>query len=331
MNKNINRMFTFLMVLAVTASLMSVAWVTLAQDPPGKQPQSASANKQEKSSAPQLPAPTKSTPKEESKSVEVTPESPNATGVSADAANASPQTETTTSTPTASSASRRKGKRRSRTAASEPAPAATMTQAEQTDLSGTYSGVMNCADAGVTGDTTLTVTGNQFTLANGTSGRILATTTHGYTAVVMQFGEATPATPGMAQAAATTPKIISFRGRKNGDRLTLSPISGGPQCSFMPSAAARSRRNRGTRRTTSPAAPAENTSNPAPAPSVVDPSAGPMPEPNMPRKGRTSRKKNANVNANTNSMNTNENTGAGNANANSNANPAPSPSPTPPK
>ncbi|HZE68460.1 MAG TPA: hypothetical protein VE135_02910 [Pyrinomonadaceae bacterium] len=328
MNKTISRVFTSLMVLAVTASL---AWVALAQDPPGKQPQSANANKQEKSSAPQLPAPTKSTPKQESKSVEVTPESPNASGVSADAATA-PQTESSTSTPGASSASRRKGKKGRRTAASEAIPTATMTQAEQTDLSGTYSGVMNCADAGVTGDTTLTITGNQFSLANGASGRIIATTTHGYTAVVMQFGEATPATPGMAQAAATTPKIISLRGRKNGDRLTLSPISGGPQCSFMPSAAvARSRRNRGARRLAAPAAAAESTSNPASAPTVVEPSAGPMPEPNMPRKARTGRK-NANANANTNrSMNTNENTGTGNANANSNANAAPSPSPTPPK
>src|ERR1051325_1635005 len=46
-----------------------------------------------------------------------------------------------------------------------PASAATTqtTPTEQTDLSGTYAGVFNCDALGLTGDTTLTITGNQFT------------------------------------------------------------------------------------------------------------------------------------------------------------------------
>src|ERR1041385_90383 len=58
-----------------------------------------------------------------------------------------------------------------------------------TDLSGTYTGTMDCADAGITGDTTLTITGNTFTTSDGKSGRIVTDTTRGYTAVAMQFGE----------------------------------------------------------------------------------------------------------------------------------------------
>ncbi|HEX9628969.1 MAG TPA: hypothetical protein VF961_03045, partial [Pyrinomonadaceae bacterium] len=61
------------------------------------------------------------------------------------------------------------------------APAAETT--EQTDLSGTYTGTFDCGDAGVSGPTTLTVTGNQFTTDGGKSGRIVASTTRGYTGV----------------------------------------------------------------------------------------------------------------------------------------------------
>ncbi len=74
-------------------------------------------------------------------------------------------------------------------AAATVAPVATT---EQTDLSGTYAGTFDCADAGLTGDTTLTINGNQFTTSDGKSGRITAATTQGYTGVAMQFGEFTP-------------------------------------------------------------------------------------------------------------------------------------------
>ena len=53
----------------------------------------------------------------------------------------------------------------------------------QTDLSGTYTGTFNCEPLGLSGPTTLTITGNEFTTADGKSGRIVASTTGGYTAV----------------------------------------------------------------------------------------------------------------------------------------------------
>jgi len=111
----------------------------------------------------------------------------------------------------------------------DPATAANV-QTEQTDLSGTYTGTFTCEPAGVTGETTLTITGNQFTLSDGKSGRIVASTTRGYTAVAMQFGDTTATTPG---AATTAPIIISLRARKSGDRLTLTTVPGAKHvCSF---------------------------------------------------------------------------------------------------
>src|SRR5215210_2693359 len=106
----------------------------------------------------------------------------------------------------------------------------------QTDLSGTYAGTFNCDAIGLTGDTTLTINGNEFTTADGKTGRIVASTTGGYTAVALQ----------MAGADATAaPTIISMRARKSGNRLTLASVTGAKQrCTFMPSRnVARSRRN----------------------------------------------------------------------------------------
>jgi hypothetical protein len=37
----------------------------------------------------------------------------------------------------------------------------------QTDLSGTYTGIFKCDAAGLTGDTTLTINGNEFTTSDG--------------------------------------------------------------------------------------------------------------------------------------------------------------------
>src|ERR1043166_7393157 len=112
--------------------------------------------------------------------------------------------------------------------------AAQTSPTEQTDLSGTYTGVFNCDALGLTGDTTLTITGNQFTTADGKSGRIVASTTRGYTAVALQLGDG--ATTPSPSAAATTPMaaptIVSLRGRKSRNRLTLSSVAGGQPCSF---------------------------------------------------------------------------------------------------
>ena len=135
----------------------------------------------------------------------------------------------------------------------------------QTDLSGTYAGTFDCADAGLTGDTTLTITGNQFTTSDGKSGRITAATTRGYTGVAMQFGELTPAASGQPSAA---PTIVSLRAKKSRDRLTLTSVEGATHvCSFTPASASRAARARRT------APPAPAAAEPA---AVAEPVAAPV-------------------------------------------------------
>ena len=82
-------------------------------------------------------------------------------------------------------------------------PPTVSAQTTQTDLSGTYTGTFNCEALGLTGPTTLTITGNEFTTADGKSGRIVASTTGGYTAVAMQMGGTGTATT----TPAATPSI----------------------------------------------------------------------------------------------------------------------------
>ena len=132
-------------------------------------------------------------------------------------------------------------------------------QTNQVDLSGTYTGnFVNCDALGLSGDTTLTVTGNEFTTADGKRGRIIASRTRGYTAVAMQMsGAGSP--------------VISFRGKKSGNRLTLTPIAGATQqCTFTTA------RNRGDQGTTTPAG--TTVANPTPSPSA-SPDASPSPSP----------------------------------------------------
>lgn len=194
------------------------------------------------------------------------------------------------------------------------APAAETT--EQTDLSGTYTGTFDCGDAGVTGETTLTITGNQFTLTDGKSGRIVAATTRGYTGVAMQFGEVVMATPG--QPAGPPPTIVSMRARKSGDRLTLTTVEGATHvCSFTPTGVRT--RHRRTRAAVMPAMPAE------PAMPAAETPATPA-EPATPAKPsrRRGRRGNRNTNVNTNT-NTNANDNTGTAEGNMSATPTPTP------
>ena len=175
-------------------------------------------------------------------------------------------------------------------------PAQNMTST-QTDLSGTYAGTFNCDALGLTGDTTLTINGNEFSTADGKTGRIVASTTHGYTAVALQTGAA-PTGAATTRATTAAPTIVSLRARKAGTRLTLTPVSGGTQCSFAPGRSiARTRRTR--QRT--PAATGTEVSSPAvmpnpaatpvqPAPESPMPSQTPSPEPSpspMPRPAPT--------------------------------------------
>ena len=100
----------------------------------------------------------------------------------------------------------------------------TAPQSTQLDLSGTYAGTFaNCDTLGLSGDTTLTINGNQFTTADGKSGRIIASKSRGYTAVAMQM------------SGANSP-VVSFRGKKSGNKLTLTPVAGATtQCTFTTS------------------------------------------------------------------------------------------------
>ena len=137
------------------------------------------------------------------------------------------------------------------------------------DLSGTYTGTFDCDVVGLTGDTTLTITGNQFTTADGKTGRIVASSSGGYMAVVLQVGES---------AAGSTPQIVSLRARKSGTRLTLMPIPGSMQkCTFTPARMARGRRNQRT----SPAATGTEVANPA-APTTPEPANTPTTAPARP-------------------------------------------------
>ena len=100
----------------------------------------------------------------------------------------------------------------------KPQPQTPANTTAQVDLSGTYAGTFNCEEAGLVGDTTLTITGNEFTTADGRKGRLIASKTSGYTAVALQIN---PADPNMPAAGA---KVISLRAKKSGNKLTLTPV-----------------------------------------------------------------------------------------------------------
>lgn len=151
-------------------------------------------------------------------------------------------------------------------------PQTPATTTSQVDLSGTYVGTFNCEDAGLVGDTTLTITGNQFTTSDGRTGRIIASKSSGYTAVALQINAADP-------SAAATSKVISLRGKKSGNKLTLTPVAGATmKCSFMPSKnVAKTTTKKGT-----PAATGTDVANPAAMPAQTpspSPEASPTPSP----------------------------------------------------
>ena len=142
----------------------------------------------------------------------------------------------------------------------------------QVDLSGTYTGTFNCEAAGLVGDTTLTINGNEFTTADGRTGRITVSKTHGYTAVALQVNGAD---------ATATPTTVSLRAKKSGNKLTLTPIAGATQkCMFVPGKAVA--KGRKTQKT--PAATGTEVANPSAVPAespmpVQTPSPSPSPSP----------------------------------------------------
>jgi hypothetical protein len=88
------------------------------------------------------------------------------------------------------------------------------------DLSGTYTGTINYAEGGMTGDATLTLTSNTFTITAGSataSGTLSARSWPGYTALSMRFGETFPAT------------IVSTRAWHRGRSLRIQSVRGEPR------------------------------------------------------------------------------------------------------
>jgi len=140
----------------------------------------------------------------------------------------------------------------------------TKMQTTQVDLSGTYTGTFaNCDTGGLSGPTTITITGDQFTTADGKSGRVIASKTRGYTAVALQMsGAGSP--------------VMSFRGKKSGNKLTLSPVAGATsKCTFTTAKNAAS-----TGAATTPTATGTEVSNPSTSPSTM-PSQRPSPSPTV--------------------------------------------------
>jgi hypothetical protein len=98
---------------------------------------------------------------------------------------------------------------------------------EQTDLSGTYTGTANYSEGGLSGDATLTITGNNFTITSGSStqeGRVTAVTTCNYTGVTMMFGK--PQTSAAKGEQPAPLPAVSLRARKVGGGLTLESVGG---------------------------------------------------------------------------------------------------------
>lgn len=114
----------------------------------------------------------------------------------------------------------------------------------QEDLAGTYTGnVRTTGGHEMSAASTLTITGNQFTLAatDGSmthSGTITAINSRGYVGASLRFSDVT-------DPASNTPLTFSVRARRSGDRLTLSPALGARnKMWFTPGGGSSSRRAR---------------------------------------------------------------------------------------
>ena len=97
------------------------------------------------------------------------------------------------------------------------------TEGTQEDLSGTFTGNLRTSGGHeMSAPSTLTITGNQFTLASegmNHSGRVLAVTTRGYTGASFFFSDLT-------DADTKTPVVASVRVRRYGNRLSVDPVPG---------------------------------------------------------------------------------------------------------
>jgi hypothetical protein len=164
---------------------------------------------------------------------------------------------------TSTNTSKPKTKKPKKTAMARTSGRCDPTKQEQTDLSGTYTGKADHGKGEPPQDTTLTITGNNFTMTSGSethSGRITAVTTCGYIGVTMMMGDLTPPTPSPNPPAALP--AVSLRAKKVGDKLWLKSVPGeAMQVSFTPtgSAKAKPRKRKATTKKTEAAAPAKTT------------------------------------------------------------------------
>jgi hypothetical protein len=129
-------------------------------------------------------------------------------------------------------------------------------------LDGTYTGTIDYPDGGLTGDATLTITGNSFNLESGgntQTGTLVTQSWPGYTAVSMRFGTETPA------------KIISLRAWHHGTSLRLQSVPGESHAfSFRTAgggggATGGRRHRRGRRHASPPPPPTEEPATPPPS------------------------------------------------------------------
>ncbi len=121
--------------------------------------------------------------------------------------------------------------------------------AEKADLSGTYTGTVNYPEGGMTGNATLTITGDQFTITpegggNPASGTITAVTTRGYTGATMMFGSRGSISPTQNPPPPPLP-AVSVRAKKTGERIWLKSVTGEKREFSFSSAGGGSRRSRG--------------------------------------------------------------------------------------
>ncbi len=149
----------------------------------------------------------------------------------------------------------------------EPAQSTGDLSGEQVDLSGTYTGRLTMTGGHeMSGQGTLTITGNQFTLEGEGmthNGRVYAVVTRGYIGAAFYFTD-------IPDPTTKTPVVANVRARKTGDRLTLTPAPGtSTRLTFGTAAAGGGRRGRRGRRmsviapdTNAPATDNTNTATP---------------------------------------------------------------------
>jgi hypothetical protein len=311
-NKSNKRSFAFLVVFVLSIALAGADVVVLAQDNQNNDMQNSNMSNSNTSGKRRVSR--RGTRRSSTKNANTPADmSGNAnTDMSAGSQENTNTSETTTGT---TSTGRRRGSRRGKgsTASADTSTAGgqtgTTAAGQPSDLSGTYSGVVNYPEGNLTGPATLTITGNQFTLTpeggSPVSGRVSAVNTRGYTGVAMQLGDY--AAPAAGGTPSTPPATVSLRARKSGNNISLSSVPGAThQFSFTPGSSAGGRRSRRGRAAATTGTTAETTTAPADtgtaaAGTTAETTTGTAPSTGR-RTKRGGRRGNRNANANNSNM-----------------------------